>query len=47
MEVVSLGLTTKKESEDQQAPGQFLRHYAPDIESYLYSEKGAEEEDGE
>ena len=37
--VQSVGITShKEESEDQQAPGQFLRHYAPNIESYLFLE---------
>ena len=28
---------SKDESENLEAPGQFLRHYSPDIESYLFS----------
>ena len=27
---------SKKETENLEAPGQFLRHYSPDIVSYLY-----------
>jgi transposase len=27
----------KKESEALEAPGQFLRHYSPNIDSYLFS----------
>ena len=26
----------KKETENLEGPGQFLRHYAPNIESYLF-----------
>ena len=35
---------TKKESEKLEAPGQFLRHYSPDINSFLYQGELTREE---
>jgi len=34
----------KKETENLEAPGQFLRHYSPDIVSYLYKGEITREE---